>query len=154
VGREVKWQTVQVIAKVIARTREAPQHLRVSLFSAALIKSEFIWHRLGIPWLAILCNGSTGQPLENLPASRDGGYFLHRPISEIPPPHHGEQINLEAALPSDSHCIIGSQRESNQVVVENLRSRHLSAAVYHLSSIGRSLATIHAAHHRVRECPD
>jgi 23S rRNA pseudouridine1911/1915/1917 synthase len=42
--------------------------------------------------------GLTGQPLENLPG--DGGYFLHAQFLNFHHPITGEQINLEAALPS------------------------------------------------------
>jgi 23S rRNA pseudouridine1911/1915/1917 synthase len=43
----------------------------------------------------------TGQPLENLPGlPGDGGYFLHAQFLKFHHPITGEQINLEAALPS------------------------------------------------------
>ena len=45
--------------------------------------------------------GLTGQPLENLPGlPGDGGYFLHAQFLKFHHPVTGEQINLEAALPS------------------------------------------------------
>ena len=43
----------------------------------------------------------TGQPLENLPGlPGDGGYFLHAQYLKFHHPITGEQIHLEAALPS------------------------------------------------------
>ena len=50
---------------------------------------------------AMLRGGLTGQPLENLPGlPGDGGYFLHAQYLKFQHPITGEQINLEAALPS------------------------------------------------------
>ncbi len=43
----------------------------------------------------------SGQSLENLPGlPGDGGYFLHARFLKFHHPITGEQINLEAALPS------------------------------------------------------
>jgi hypothetical protein len=45
----------------------------------------------------------TAQPaslLKIFPASRDGGYCLHAQLLKFQHPITGEQINLEAALPS------------------------------------------------------
>jgi 23S rRNA pseudouridine1911/1915/1917 synthase len=42
-----------------------------------------------------------GQPLENLPGlPGDGGYLLHAQFLKFHHPITGEQISLEAALPS------------------------------------------------------
>jgi 23S rRNA pseudouridine1911/1915/1917 synthase len=56
---------------------------------------------IGHPLVGDPLYGSTGQPLENLPAlPGDGGYFLHAQFLNFHHPITGEQINLEAALPS------------------------------------------------------
>jgi 23S rRNA pseudouridine1911/1915/1917 synthase len=56
---------------------------------------------IGHPLVGDPLYGLSGQPLENLPGlPGDGGYFLHAQFLNF---HHtitGEQINLEAALPS------------------------------------------------------
>ena len=56
---------------------------------------------IGHPLVGDPLYGSTGQPLENLPGlPGDGGYFLHAQFLNFHHPITGEQINLEAALPS------------------------------------------------------
>jgi 23S rRNA pseudouridine1911/1915/1917 synthase len=56
---------------------------------------------IGHPLVGDPLYGSTGQPLENLPGlPGDGGYFLHAQFLNFQHPITGEQINLEAALPS------------------------------------------------------
>jgi len=56
---------------------------------------------IGHPLVGDPLYGSTGQPLENLPGlPGDGGYFLHAQFLKFHHPITGEQINLEAALPS------------------------------------------------------
>jgi 23S rRNA pseudouridine1911/1915/1917 synthase len=56
---------------------------------------------IGHPLVGDPLYGSTGQPLENLPGlPGDGGYLLHAQFLNFHHPITGEQINLEAALPS------------------------------------------------------
>jgi 23S rRNA pseudouridine1911/1915/1917 synthase len=56
---------------------------------------------IGHPLVGDPLYGLTGQPLENLPGlPGDGGYFLHAHFLNFEHPITGEQINLEAALPS------------------------------------------------------
>jgi 23S rRNA pseudouridine1911/1915/1917 synthase len=56
---------------------------------------------IGHPLVGDPLYGSSGQPLENLPGlPGDGGYFLHAQFLNFHHPVTGEQINLEAALPS------------------------------------------------------
>ena len=56
---------------------------------------------LGHPLVGDPLYGLAGQPLENLPGlPGDGGYFLHAQFLKFHHPITGEQINLEAALPS------------------------------------------------------
>ncbi len=56
---------------------------------------------IGHPLVGDPLYGSSGQPLENLPGlPGDGGYFLHARFLKFHHPITGEQINLEAALPS------------------------------------------------------
>jgi 23S rRNA pseudouridine1911/1915/1917 synthase len=56
---------------------------------------------IGHPLVGDPLYGLTGQPLENLPGlPGDGGYFLHAQFLKFHHPITGEQINLEAALPS------------------------------------------------------
>jgi len=57
---------------------------------------------IGHPLVGDPLYGLTGQPLKNLPGlPGDGGYFLHAQFLNFPHPVTGEQINLEAALPSE-----------------------------------------------------
>ncbi len=56
---------------------------------------------IGHPLVGDPLYGSTGQPLENLPGlPGDGGYFLHAQFLNFHHPITGEQIHLEAPLPS------------------------------------------------------
>jgi len=56
---------------------------------------------IGHPLVGDPLYGLNGQPLENLPGlPGDGGYFLHAQFLNFQHPITGEQINLEAALPS------------------------------------------------------
>jgi 23S rRNA pseudouridine1911/1915/1917 synthase len=56
---------------------------------------------IGHPLVGDPLYGCTGQPLENLPGlPGDGGYFLHAHYLKFHHPITGEQIDLEAALPS------------------------------------------------------
>ncbi len=56
---------------------------------------------IGHPLVGDPLYGATGQPLENLPGlPGDGGYFLHARCLRFQHPVSGEQIQVEAALPS------------------------------------------------------
>jgi 23S rRNA pseudouridine1911/1915/1917 synthase len=56
---------------------------------------------IGHPLVGDPLYGLSGQPLENLPGlPGDGGYLLHARFLNFQHPITGEQINLEAALPS------------------------------------------------------
>jgi len=56
---------------------------------------------IGHPLVGDPLYGAGGQPLENLPGlPGDGGYFLHAEFLKFHHPITGEQINLEAPLPS------------------------------------------------------
>jgi 23S rRNA pseudouridine1911/1915/1917 synthase len=56
---------------------------------------------IGHPLVGDPLYGAGGQPLENLPGlPGDGGYLLHAQFLKFHHPITGEQINLEAALPS------------------------------------------------------
>ena len=56
---------------------------------------------IGHPLVGDPLYGLGGQPLENLPGlPGDGGYFLHAQFLKFQHPITGEQIHLEAALPS------------------------------------------------------
>ena len=56
---------------------------------------------IGHPLVGDPLYGLSGQPLENLPGlPGDGGYLLHAQFLNFHHPITGEQINLEAALPS------------------------------------------------------
>ena len=56
---------------------------------------------IGHPLVGDPLYGLTGQSLENLPGlPGDGGYFLHAQFLKFHHPITGEQINLEAALPT------------------------------------------------------
>jgi 23S rRNA pseudouridine1911/1915/1917 synthase len=72
-----------------------------------------IWIHLasiGHPLVGDPLNGLTGQPLENLPGlPGDGGYLLHAQYLNFHHPITGEQIRLEAALPS-GFSSLGSRR--------------------------------------------
>src|SRR5215475_5914875 len=57
---------------------------------------------IGHPLVGDPLYGLSGQPLENLPGlPGDGGYFLHAQFLKFHHPITEEQINLQAALPSE-----------------------------------------------------
>ena len=88
------------LAKVISRTTSATA-FEVTLHSGRPHQIRIHLASIGHPLVGDPLYGSTGQPLENLPGlPGDGGYFLHAQFLKFHHPITGEQINLEAALPS------------------------------------------------------
>jgi 23S rRNA pseudouridine1911/1915/1917 synthase len=103
------------LAKVISRTASTTV-FEVSLSSGRPHQIRIHLASIGHPLVGDPLYGFTGQPLENLPGlPGDGGYFLHAQFLKFHHPITGEQINLEAALPSGfPFASVGSRRESNQ----------------------------------------
>ena len=90
------------LAKVISRTPSTTT-FEVSLHSGRPHQIRIHLASIGHPLVGDPLYGLTGQPLENLPGlPGDGGYFLHAQYLKFHHPVTGEQINLEAALPSGS----------------------------------------------------
>jgi 23S rRNA pseudouridine1911/1915/1917 synthase len=88
------------LARVISRTAGATT-FEVSLFSGRPHQIRIHLASIGHPLVGDPLYGSTGQPLENLPGlPGDGGYLLHAQRLKFHHPVTGEQISLEAALPS------------------------------------------------------
>jgi 23S rRNA pseudouridine1911/1915/1917 synthase len=88
------------LAKVISRTTNTTT-FEVSLHSGRPHQIRIHLAFIGHPLVGDPLYGLTGQPLENLPGlPGDGGYFLHAQYLKFHHPITGEQINLEAALPS------------------------------------------------------
>ncbi len=88
------------LAKVISRSAGATI-FEVSLSSGRPHQIRIHLASIGHPLVGDPLYGLTGQPLDHLPGlPGDGGYFLHAQFLRFQHPITGEQINLEAALPS------------------------------------------------------
>jgi 23S rRNA pseudouridine1911/1915/1917 synthase len=88
------------VAKVIARSTSTTL-FEVSLYSGRPHQIRIHLSSIGHPLVGDPLYGSTGQPLENLPGlPGDGGYLLHAQFLKFQHPITGEEIHLEAALPS------------------------------------------------------
>jgi 23S rRNA pseudouridine1911/1915/1917 synthase len=88
------------LAKVISRTDGATT-FEVSLGSGRPHQIRIHLASIGHPLVGDPLYGPTGRPLENLPGlPGDGGYFLHAQYLKLQHPITGEQVDLEAALPS------------------------------------------------------
>jgi 23S rRNA pseudouridine1911/1915/1917 synthase len=90
----------KTLAKVIARNPSTTT-FEVSLYSGRPHQIRIHLASIGHPLVGDPLYGLGGQPLENLPGlPGDGGYLLHAQFLKFQHPITGEQINLEAALPS------------------------------------------------------
>ena len=88
------------LAKVISRGRRTTI-FEVSLYSGRPHQIRIHLASIGHPLVGDPLYGFTGLPLEILPGlPGDGVYFLHAQLLKLLHPISGEQINLEAALPS------------------------------------------------------
>ena len=88
------------LAKVISRNPSTTT-FEVSLYSGRPHQIRIHLASIGQPLVGDPLYGLSGQPLENLPGlPGDGGYFLHAQFLKFHHPITGEQINIEAALPS------------------------------------------------------
>jgi len=88
------------LAKVISRTTSTTT-FEVSLYSGRPHQIRIHLASIGHPLVGDPLYGIAGQPLENLPGlPGDGGYLLHAQFLRFHHPITGEQINLEAPLPS------------------------------------------------------
>jgi 23S rRNA pseudouridine1911/1915/1917 synthase len=88
------------LAKVISCTTSTTT-FEVSLYSGRPHQIRIHLASIGHPLVGDPLYGVTGQPLENHPGlPGDGGYFLHAQFLKFHHPITGEQIHLEAALPS------------------------------------------------------
>jgi 23S rRNA pseudouridine1911/1915/1917 synthase len=88
------------LAKVIAR-HPSTTTFEVTLYSGRPHQIRIHLASIGHPLVGDSLYGLNGQPLENLPGlPGDGGYLLHAQFLKFHHPITGEQIDLEAALPS------------------------------------------------------
>jgi 23S rRNA pseudouridine1911/1915/1917 synthase len=88
------------LAKVISRTTSTTT-FEVSLYSGRPHQIRIHLASIGHPLVGDPLYGITGQPLEDHPGvPGDGGYFLHAQFLKFHHPITGEQIHLEAPLPS------------------------------------------------------
>jgi 23S rRNA pseudouridine1911/1915/1917 synthase len=123
-------------AKVISRTTGTTT-FEVSLNSGRPHQIRIHLASIGHPLVGDPLYGLTGQPLENLPGlPGDGGYFLHAQFLKFHHPITGEQINLEAALPSE---FPEGQRDAKRVY-EKTKSGRARYARQELHHAGRATA--------------
>lgn len=88
------------LANVISRTTGTTT-FEVSLYSGRPHQIRIHLASIGHPLVGDPLYGFTGRPLEYLPGlPGDGGYLLHAQFLKFHHPITGEQISLEAALPS------------------------------------------------------
>jgi 23S rRNA pseudouridine1911/1915/1917 synthase len=88
------------LAKVICRTTGSTI-FAVSLYSGRPHQIRIHLASIGHPLVGDPLYGFTGQPLEDLPGlPGDGGYLLHAEVLTFHHPISGEEIELEAPLPS------------------------------------------------------
>jgi 23S rRNA pseudouridine1911/1915/1917 synthase len=88
------------LAKVMCRTTGSTI-FAVSLYSGRPHQIRIHLASIGHPLVGDPLYGFTGQPLEDLPGlPGDGGYFLHAEVLTFHHPISGEEIELEAPLPS------------------------------------------------------
>ena len=91
----------KVISRGIGSTNTGTTTFEVSLNSGRPHQIRIHLASIGHPLVGDPLYGLNGQPLENLPGlPGDGGYLLHAQYLKFHHPISGEQINLEAALPS------------------------------------------------------
>jgi len=93
-------------ARVISRSESTTANAGTTTFEVSLDSGRPHQIRIhlasiGHPLVGDPLYGVTGQPLENSPGlPGDGGYLLHAQYLRFQHPFTGEQIDLEAALPS------------------------------------------------------
>jgi 23S rRNA pseudouridine1911/1915/1917 synthase len=88
------------LAKVMCRTT-GRTIFAVSLYSGRPHQIRIHLASIGHPLVGDPLYGFTGQPLEDLPGlPGDGGYLLHAEVLTFHHPISGEEIELEAPLPS------------------------------------------------------
>ena len=88
------------LAKVISRTAGTTT-FEVSLYSGRPHQIRIHLASIGHPLVGDPLYGPTGLPLDDLPGlPGEGGYLLHAQFLKFLHPMTGEQISLEAALPS------------------------------------------------------
>ena len=88
------------LARVILRTASTTT-FEVSLLSGRPHQIRIHLASIGHPLLGDPLYGSTGQPLEHPGLPGDGGYLLHAQFLRFHHPITGEQVDLEAPLPSN-----------------------------------------------------
>ena len=87
-------------ARVISRTKSTTT-FEVTLYSGRPHQIRIHLASIGHPLVGDPLYGASGQPFENFPGlPGDGGYFLHAHFLKFEHPVTGEQIELEASLPS------------------------------------------------------